>query len=432
MKITIIGTGYVGLVAGTCFSDLGNDVLCLDVDETKISKLKEGIIPIYEPGLTELVIRNHKEGRLNFTTDKKEAIEFGDVIFIAVGTPMGENHEADLRFVRAVAEDIGKYASSYKVVVDKSTVPVGTADMVTEVIKSSGFTDFDVVSNPEFLKEGAAIKDFMIPDRVVIGTDSPKAEAIMKKLYSPLIRADKPLLTTDVKSAELIKYASNAMLATRISFVNELSALAEKVGADIKAVSRGMGLDDRIGPRFLHAGVGYGGSCFPKDVQALIQTMKKNDCECSLLEAVEDVNYRQKRSLLPKVEKLIGDFSGKTIGVWGLAFKPKTDDVREAPALYLIESLLGAGAKIKAFDPVAEENVKKIHPNIFYGENPYDVCSNVDCLVICTEWDEFRSIDLDKVKSLMSGVNIVDGRNIYTPAEMKEMGFNYIGVGRKS
>jgi UDPglucose 6-dehydrogenase len=432
MKITVIGTGYVGLVAGTCLSELGNDVVCLDVDQEKIDKLNNGIVPIYEPGLEELFKRNKKEGRLTFTTDKEKAIKTSHVIFIAVGTPMGENHEADLRFVKVVAKDIGTYMQEYKVVVDKSTVPVGTADMVKKIIKENQTKDIevDVVSNPEFLREGSALKDFQNPDRVVIGSDSEKAKQIMEKIYGAVARIGRPILHTDIKSAELIKYASNAMLATRISFMNELANLSEKVGADIKKVAQGIGLDTRIGPRFLQAGVGYGGSCFPKDVQALIQTLKQNNCEASILTAVEEVNQKQKLSLIPKIQKLVPDLNGKTIAVWGLAFKPKTDDIREAPAIFIINELQKLGAKVKAFDPVAQENVKKLLNDVEYTQNPYNAIDGADALVICTEWDEFRDLDKGKIKSLLKQPNIVDGRNIYNPKEMKELGFNYIGVGR--
>jgi UDPglucose 6-dehydrogenase len=433
MKITIIGTGYVGLTTGTCFAELGNDVICLDVDKEKIDKLNNGIIPIYEPGLEELVIRNKKEGRLSFTTDKKKAIQASTVLFIAVGTPMGENHEADLRFVKAVSEDIGKNMADYKVIVDKSTVPVGTADMVKKIIKENQKSkiDFDVVSNPEFLREGSAIKDFLNPDRVVIGTDSDKAKEIMEDLYKATARIGKPILITDIKSAELIKYALNAMLATRISFMNELSHLAEKVGADIKKVAQGIGLDTRIGPRFLQAGIGYGGSCFPKDVQALIQTMKNNKCESKILEAVEKVNQEQKVLAVEKLKKLIPNLKGKTIAIWGIAFKPKTDDIREASALVIITELQRLGAKIKAFDPVAEETAKKILKNVEYTKNPYDTIKDADALIIVTEWDEFRELDKNKIKSLLKEPNVIDGRNIWEPKEMKSLGFNYIGIGRK-
>ena len=430
MKITVIGTGYVGLVAGTCLAELGNDVICLDIDQSKIDNLNNNIMPIYEPGLKELVDRNKKESRLKFTTDKEQAIQDSQVIFIAVGTPMGENHEADLRFVKSVAEDIGKYMQEYKVIVDKSTVPVGTADKVKAIIKENQTQpiEFDVVSNPEFLREGSAIKDFQNPDRVIIGSESEKAKELMTQIYKAVARTGRPILHTDVKSAELIKYASNAMLATRISFMNELSHLAEKVGADIKKVAQGMGLDTRIGPRFLQAGVGYGGSCFPKDVQALIQTLKNNGCHSKILTAVEDANQLQKLSLLPKLKKLLPDLKDKTIAIWGLAFKPKTDDIREAPALVIIDQLIKEGAKINAFDPIAEKNAKKLFPDIKYSSNPYDSLENADALIIVTEWDEFRQLYKEKIKELLNTPNIIDGRNIWEPKEMEK--FNYIGVGR--
>ncbi len=432
MKITVVGSGYVGLVAGTCFAELGNDVICLDVDQDKIASLKRGVAPIYEPGLDELIVRNQREGRLAFTVDKEEAICFGDIIFIAVGTPMGENYEADLRYVKSVAADIGRYMQSYKVVVDKSTVPVGTADLVLEIIRENQSREItvDVVSNPEFLKEGAAIKDFMVPDRVVVGTVSERARDIMRRLYQPLVRADRPIIFTDVRSAELIKYAANAMLATRISFMNELSHLAEAAGADIKKVALGMGLDRRIGSRFLQAGVGYGGSCFPKDVQALIQTLRAHGCKSRILEAVEAVNNDQKLSLIPKIEKLLGDVNGKKIAVWGLAFKPKTDDIRDAPALLMIEELRKRGALVSGFDPVAEANCRKAGVEIEYVTKPLDALRDADCLVLMTEWDAFRALDKNEIKSLMKTPNVVDGRNVYDKDEMNALGFNYVSVGR--
>ncbi|MFO7936810.1 MAG: UDP-glucose/GDP-mannose dehydrogenase family protein [Kiritimatiellia bacterium] len=432
MKITVVGSGYVGLVVGTCFAELGNDVTCLDVIPDKIASLKKGVAPIYEPGLDELINRNRREGRLDFTTDKAAAIRFGEVIFIAVGTPMGENHEADLRYVEAVAADIGRFMRNYKVVVDKSTVPVGTADKVLEIIRrnQSKPIEVDVVSNPEFLKEGAAIKDFMVPDRIVVGTGSRRAMEIMSKLYQPVTRANHPVIFTDVKSAELIKYAANAMLATRISFMNELSHLAEAAGADIKKVALGMGMDRRIGSRFLQAGVGYGGSCFPKDVQALIQTLKRYGCASRILEAVEAVNHDQKLSLMPKLERMLGEIRGRRIAVWGLAFKPKTDDIREAPALLMIEKLRERGAHVCGFDPVAEDNCRKAGIDIEYVARPLDALKDADCLVLMTEWDAFRALDKNEMKSLMKTPNVLDGRNVFDREEMLSLGFNYISVGR--
>lgn len=432
MKITVAGSGYVGLVAGACFSELGNDVICLDVDAEKIEALKQGNIPIYEPGLDDLIIRNQSAGRLQFTTDKRKAIQFGEVIFIAVGTPMGANYEADLRYVKAIAADIGALMQSYKVVVNKSTVPVGTAEVVKAIIKESQSADIevDVVSNPEFLKEGVAIKDFMLPDRVVVGSDSERAKGIMLRLYQPLIRVDHPIVFTDIKSAELIKYAANAMLATRISFMNELSHLAEAVGADIKKVALGMGLDKRIGSRFLQAGAGYGGSCFPKDVQALIHSLKEHGCQARILSAVEEVNNDQKLSLMPKVARLVGDLAGKKIAVWGLTFKPKTDDIRCSPALLMVGELQRQGAVVAAFDPIAESNCRKAGFEIEYARQPLDALVDADCLVLITEWDVFRGLDRNEMKRLMKSPNVVDGRNVYDKAEMCELGFNYLSVGR--
>ena len=432
MKIAVVGTGYVGLTVGTCLAELGNDVACVDIDEKKISELNKGIIPIYEPGLKDMLERNVSEKRLSFTTDKKTAIENAKVIFIAVGTPPGKDHRADLTFVKQVAKDIGTYMNSYKVIVDKSTVPVGTADVVKEIIKQNqkGNIEFDVVSNPEFLREGEAINDFMMPDRVVIGVDSEKARKIIEDIYKGIARINKPIMYTDTKSAEIIKYASNAMLATRISFMNEIARLCEKAGGDVKEVAKGMGLDSRIGTRFLQAGAGYGGSCFPKDVKALEQTMSHYGVESKIMQAVEKVNEEQKRSLLPKIKRLAPNLKGRTIAIWGLAFKPKTDDMREAPAIAVIEQLQKEGAKIKAFDPEAEKTAKKILNDIEYTKDPYSAIKDADALVIVTEWNEFRNLDKEKIKSLLKEPNIVDGRNVYEPKEMEELGFNYIGIGR--
>ena len=432
MNIAIVGTGYVGLVAGACLADLGNDVICVDLDEEKINLLKKGGVPIYEPGLSDILKRNIKEERIMFTTDIKEGISNSRAIFIAVGTPPGKNHEADLGAVKAVAKSIGENMKEYKVIINKSTVPVGTADTVRKIISENqkGSIDFDVVSNPEFLREGEAIGDFTNPDRIVVGADSEKARVIMNDIYKGISRVDKPILFTDVKSAEMIKYASNAMLATRISFMNEVAQLCEKVGADVKAVAKGMGLDKRIGPKFLQAGVGYGGSCFPKDVNAFRETMKENGVNGLIMDAVEKVNYEQKRSLLPKIKKMLPELRGRKIAVWGLAFKPKTDDMREAPSIVVIEQLQKEGAKIVAFDPEAEQTARKIFKNIEYVKNPYDAVKDADLLVIVTEWNEFRELDKEKIKAMMKKPNIIDGRNVYEPGIMLEAGFNYVGVGR--
>lgn len=432
MKISIIGTGYVGLTIGICLANLGNDVICVDIDKEKIANLKKGTISIYEPGLKEVLDRNINESRISFTTDVKEGIQKSDVIFIAVGTPPDKDHRADLSYVKTVAKDLGLYMDNYKVIVNKSTVPVGTADVVKKIIKDnqSKEVEFDVVSNPEFLREGKALKDFNNPDRIIVGADSGKAEEIMLSIYKQLERVGKPILITDIKTAELIKYASNTFLATKISFINELSHLSEKVGADIKLVAKGMGLDDRIGPRFLQAGVGYGGSCFPKDVKALMQIMKDNNCSTELLDAVELVNKKQRLSLIPKIKSLLKDIKGKNIAVWGLSFKPNTDDMRDAPSITIINELQKMGANVRAFDPIAMKQAKKFLENVEYGENPYDAVKGCHLLVILTEWDEFRELDKQKIKTLLKEPNIVDGRNLYDPKEMKEFGFNYIGVGR--
>jgi UDPglucose 6-dehydrogenase len=431
MRIAVIGTGYVGLVAGTCFADSGNDVTCVDIDEKKIRALREGEIPIYEPGLEELVLKNVKEKRLAFTTNLAEAVGPAQVVFIAVGTPEGESGDADLQYVLAAAKEIGKAIKKYTVVVDKSTVPVGTADQVKAAIASQTQVEFDVVSNPEFLKEGAALDDFLKPDRVVIGTSSDKARKVMGDLYAPFVRTQNPILYMDTRSAELTKYAANAMLATRISFMNDVAVLCEKVGADVDAVRKGMGADSRIGYPFLFPGVGYGGSCFPKDVKALVATARDNGLELDLLRAVERTNERQKKVLLDKAKKHFGELAGRSFAVWGLAFKPKTDDMREAPALVIIEGLLGKGAKVHAHDPVAEHVAKRhFQDRIKYAPTPYETLEGVDALFIVTEWNDFRHPDFDRMKSLMKQPVVFDGRNVLDPARMKEMGFTYFGVGR--
>ena len=431
MKLTIVGTGYVGLVTGTGFANLGNDVICLDVDKSKVDQLKNGRLTIYEPGVDEIFKRNLKGGRLKFTTDTIKAIHESDIIFICVGTPSNSRQEADLTAVKEVAQSIGKFMDDYKIVVNKSTVPVGTADLVKGVIleNQSQPIEFDVVSNPEFLREGAAVKDFENPDRIIIGTDSPRAEEMLTSLYRSVARTDRPIMVTGIKSAELIKYASNSMLATRISFMNQLSHLCEKTGADIKAVSRGLGLDGRIGSRFLHAGIGYGGSCFPKDVKALIATLKEYGCDADLFEAVHKINEKQKNVVVDKL-KSVSEIKNKTIAIWGLSFKPKTDDIREAPSIQIIAELQNAGAKIKAYDPVAMENAKQVFNDIEFFESPYEAIKDCDALIVVTEWDEFRNLDLRAVKVLLKKPIIIDGRNIYDPKEMQKLGFTYLSIGR--
>ena len=433
MKICCIGCGYVGLVAATCLADMGNDVISVDIDKNKINNLKKGTIPIYEPGLKDMLDRNAREKRIVFSTNIKEGIQKSEVIFIAVGTPPDSNNCADISAITSVAESIGRYINGYKVIVNKSTAPVGTLEKIAKVIESAQNKSikYDLVSNPEFMREGEAIKDFTNPDRIVIGIQSEKAKHIMASIYSGISRADKPIMFTDIRSAELIKYASNAMLATRISFMNELAHLCEKVGGDIKAIAKGMGFDSRIGPRFLQAGIGYGGSCFPKDVRALAQVMKLNGIEPRILTAVDEVNEQQKSSLIHKINKLLPNLKGKSIAIWGLAFKPKTDDMREAPSITIIRQLQELGAKIKAFDPEAQQNARKIFKNITYRNDPYTVLKGCDALVIVTEWNEFRDLELRKVKQLLKHPNIIDGRNIYEPHEMKKLGFNYLCVGRK-
>jgi UDPglucose 6-dehydrogenase len=431
MKLTIAGTGYVGLVTGTGFANLGNDVICFDIDKEKIDALKNGAIPIYEPGLEELYKRNVEAGRLRFTTDAVKAVKESEIIFICVNTPSNEDQEADLTAVKAVAKAVGQHMNEYKVVVNKSTVPVGTADLVKNIIKENQNKniEFDVVSNPEFLREGAAVKDFENPDRIIIGSDSKKAEEIMTSLFRSRARTDRPIMITDIKSAEIIKYASNAMLATRISFMNQLSYLCEKTGADIKQISRGIGLDDRIGPRFLQAGIGYGGSCFPKDVRALISTLKQNDCSSDLFEAVHRINEVQKSIVVSRLKSIL-DLNDSTIAIWGISFKPKTDDIREAPSLKIIEELQNLGAKVHACDPVAIESAKNVLKNVKFFQNPYETIRDCDALIVATEWNEFRNLDMRAVKILLKNPIIIDGRNIYDPKEMRELGFKYMSIGR--
>jgi len=439
MKVTIFGSGYVGLVTGACLADSGNDVLCVDIDQRKIDMLNRGEIPIFEPGLEELVQANVKAGRLGFTSDIDEGVAHGLFQFIAVGTPSDEDGSADLQYVLAVAKSIGERMVDYRIVVDKSTVPVGTADKVrmtvqAELDRRDVTTEFDVVSNPEFLKEGDAIGDFMKPDRIVVGTDNPRTTELLRELYAPFNRSHDRVMPMDIRSAELTKYAANAMLATKISFMNELSNIAERVGADIEMVRHGIGSDSRIGYSFIYPGAGYGGSCFPKDVQALERTARQIDCPATLLQAVEAVNRNQKRTLFRKIEAHFeGDLKGKTIALWGLAFKPNTDDMREAPSRVLMESLWEAGATVRAFDPQAMEETKRI-----YGErDDLTLCASneqavegADALVVVTEWKPFRSPDFTRLKAAMKTPVIVDGRNIYDPEMLKREGFVYYGIGR--
>jgi UDPglucose 6-dehydrogenase len=433
MRIAIIGTGYVGLVAGTCFADSGNEVTCVDIDERKIRLLQQGGVPLYEPGLEELIRKNVRERRLFFSTELAQAVGPAQVVFIAVGTPEGESGDADLQHVLAAAEGIGRALRQYTVVVNKSTVPVGTADRVAEVLARTARVECDVVSNPEFLKEGAALEDFLKPDRVVIGTASERARRLMGELYAPFVRTENPVLYMDTRSAELTKYAANAMLATRVSFMNDMAALCEKVGADVDFVRKALGADRRIGYPFLFPGVGYGGSCFPKDLKALVATGREHGLELDLLRAVDRTNERQKRLLVAKALKHFGgSLAGRTFGVWGLSFKPKTDDMREAPSLDVIEGLLGKGAQVVAHDPVAERGARRYFgERIRYAALPYEALEGVDALCIVTEWNEFRHPDFERMKALMKTPVILDGRNIYDPARMRELGFTYLGVGRR-
>ncbi len=434
MKIAVVGTGYVGLVTGTCFAESGNEVVCLDVDARKIATLEAGGIPIYEPGLEELVRRNVKERRLSFTTSYPDAVKGAAVVFIAVGTPPGETGEADLSYVLAAADQIGRNLTGYAVVVNKSTVPVGSADKVAEVLRKASPHPFDVVSNPEFLKEGAAIDDFMRPDRVVVGVASERARAVMAELYGPFVRAEQPVLFMDVRSAELTKYAANAMLATRISFMNEMATLCERLGANVDQVRRGIGSDKRIGHPFLFPGVGFGGSCFPKDVRAVMTMARQIGLDFDLLRAVERVNERQKRWLVDKAAKHFGSLAGRTFAVWGLAFKPKTDDMREAPAITVVEGLLAAGARVRAHDPVAAEVARGIFDGrgVDLVAEPYQAAEGADALLLVTEWNEFRQPDLARLKRIMRSPVLLDGRNVWDAAKIRAAGFTYYGVGRSA
>jgi UDPglucose 6-dehydrogenase len=433
MKISVIGTGYVGLVVGTCFAETGNDVICADINAEKIRMLKRGKSPIYEPGLEELIRKNTAEKRLNFTTDIISAIKKTGVVFLALPTPPGEDGSADLRHVIAVAQIIAENLNGYKVIVNKSTVPVGTADKVREVIAAKAKEDFDVVSNPEFLKEGAAVMDFLKPDRIVVGSSSPRAIRVMEDLYAPFIRTGNPFIVTDERSSELTKYAANSFLATKISFMNEIAQLCERVGADVDMVRKGMGSDPRVGSQFLFAGVGYGGSCFPKDVSALAKTSEEYKYDFRILEAVMTVNRLQRSFFSRKISAHFGkSLKGKSIAVWGLSFKPNTDDMREAPAISIIEELLKQGASVRAYDPEAMKEAKKVlSPKVKYFPGNYAALKGADALVVVTEWNEFRRPDFDKMKSLMRTPVIFDGRNIYDPAMLHQKGFTYYGIGRK-
>ena len=431
MKVAVVGTGYVGLVVGACLAETGNDVACADVDAAKIQNLKASKLPIYEPGLEPIVLRNQREGRLAFTTDVGNAVERSEVVFIAVGTPPDEDGSADLQHVLAVATTIGKHMNGPKVVVTKSTVPVGTAEKVRAQIARETTTPFHVCSNPEFLKEGAAVEDFMKPDRVVVGVDSPEAARVIEELYTPFVRTGNPLIVMDIPSAEMTKYAANAMLATRISFMNQIAQLCEAVGADVTHVRRGIGSDRRIGQAFLFPGPGYGGSCFPKDVKALIRTGTERKMSLDILSAVEQANQRQKRVLFEKLLRHLGSLSGKVIAVWGLAFKAETDDVRESPALVLIEELLRAGAKVQVHDPAAMETARQqLGSRVTFAGHGYDALAGADALAIVTEWLEYRNPDFARIKQLLKRLLIVDARNLYDPQKLGRLGFTYDSIGR--
>lgn len=433
MKIAVVGTGYVGLVSGTCFSETGNQVICVDIDQKKVDKLSSGKITIYEPGLEKIFTRNTKEGRLTFTTSLEEAVADAAVIMLALPTPPGEDGSADLQYILGVADQLGKILKDYKVIVDKSTVPVGTAEKVRAAIAKNATVEFDVVSNPEFLREGVAVDDFMKPDRVVIGTTSERAKKVMNDLYAPFVRQGNPLIFMDEKSAELTKYAANSFLATKITFMNEIASLCELLGADVDMVRRGMGSDDRIGRRFLFPGIGYGGSCFPKDVQALGKSAEEVNYNFKILEAVMDVNEKQKLHLMPAIRSYFNNnLQGKRIALWGLAFKPNTDDIREAPALYMINALLAEGATVATYDPEAMNNVKQIlGDKITFCESQYETLQDADAIVIATEWSEFRTPDFNKIGALLKSKAIFDGRNLFDLKQMEDLGFHYVSIGRK-
>ena len=434
MKIAVVGTGYVGLVTGTCFAETGNSVVCIDIDVNKVNKLTNGEITIYEPGLEKIFLRNLKEERLRFTTNLSDGIKDAAIIFLALPTPPGENGSADLKYILSVSEELGKLLTDYKVIVDKSTVPVGTAEKVREAIAKNFKGEFDVVSNPEFLREGVAVEYFMKPDRVVVGTSSERAKKLMNELFAPFVRQGNPVIFMDERSAELTKYAANSFLATKISFMNEIAQLCERMGADVDMVRRGIGSDDRIGKRFLFPGIGYGGSCFPKDVQALVKSSNEVNYDFKILNAVMEVNETQKLHLLPKIKKYFNDdLKGKHFALWGLAFKPNTDDIREAPALYMIDALTAAGATVCAFDPEAMKNVKQVvGDKIAYAENQYAALNNADALIIATEWNEFRTPDFLKIVSSLKSKAIFDGRNLFDTTAIRDLGFYYESIGRSA
>jgi len=432
MQIAVIGTGYVGLVTGACFAEFGVDVTCVDVDTAKIERLLAGVMPIYEPGLEQIVTKNVQAGRLRFTTDVKQAVEQALVIFLAVGTPPKADGSPDLSFVEAAARSVAAHMNGYKVIVTKSTVPIGTGEYIRGLIRENrkSRVNFGIVSNPEFLREGAAISDFMRPDRVVIGSADEEAIAIMRDLYRPLYLIEAPFVVTSLEAAELTKYAANAFLATKISFINEIATLCESIGCDVHDVARAIGMDKRIGSKFLHPGPGFGGSCFPKDTQALASVARQFNCDSLLVDAVIEVNRRQRQAMVPKIEKLVGTLKNTTVAVLGLAFKPETDDMREAPSVEIIRGLVARGASVRAYDPVAMTEARQLLPDIDYAEDEYAAVKDADALVFVTEWNQFRALDMTRIRDLMKSAKIVDLRNIYDPADMRELGFEYVGVGR--
>jgi UDPglucose 6-dehydrogenase len=432
MHIAVIGTGYVGLVTGACFAEFGVDVTCVDVDQDKIERLSEGQIPIYEPGLEQIVAKNTQAGRLHFTTDIKAAVEQALVIFLAVGTPPKEDGSANLAFIEEAAREVAAHMNGYKVMVTKSTVPVGTGERLRRLIREHQRTrtNFGIVSNPEFLREGAALDDFMRPDRVVIGSRDEEAIAIMRDLYRPLFLIETPFVITSLEAAELTKYAANAFLATKISFINEIANLCDRIGCDVHDVARAIGMDGRIGKKFLHPGPGFGGSCFPKDTRALVSIAREYDCDSLIVDAVVEVNHRQRDAMVPKIEKLVDGLAGKTIAVLGLSFKPETDDMRDAPSVAIIHALVERGATVRAYDPVAMREAAKMLPDITYAQDEYAAVTGADALVFMTEWNQFRALNMDRVRGLMRSPRIADLRNIYEPQAMRELGFDYVGVGR--